>query len=65
MNDANERHANIDAAYLLKRIEAYPGIVIMTTNIPADLDPAFTRRARFFVDLSLPVNEGENDSGKR
>ena len=65
VNDANDRHANIDVTTLLKRIEAYPGIVILITNRIANLDPAFTRCARFTVDLSLSETEGENESGDR
>lgn len=65
VNDANGRHAHIDVTHILKRIEAYPGIVIVTTNLLASLDPAFTRHARFTVDLSLPENEGEEDSDDR
>jgi SpoVK/Ycf46/Vps4 family AAA+-type ATPase len=65
VNDAHDRNANIEFTYLLKRIETYPGIVILTTNRIANLDPAFVRRARFTVRLPLPENEGEEESGDR
>ena len=54
VKDAHDRNANIEFTYLLKRIETYPGIVILTTNRIANLDPAFVRRARFTIQLPLP-----------
>ena len=65
VNDAHDRRSNIELTYLLKRIETYPGIVILTTNRIANLDPAFVRRARFTVQFPLPENEGKEESGDR
>lgn len=65
VNDADDRHANIDVTYLLKRIETYSGIVILTTNSIANLDQAITRRARFTIQLPLPENESEEESHDR
>jgi SpoVK/Ycf46/Vps4 family AAA+-type ATPase len=53
--DAGNRYANRDAATLLKRIETYPGIVILTTHSISKIDPAIRRRARFALELSLPA----------
>lgn len=42
--NANDRAANQQVAYLLQRIEDFPGIVILATNIRSHLDDAFARR---------------------
>jgi hypothetical protein len=55
--DARDRYANIEIAYLLQRIETYPGIVILTTNMRQDVDQAFLRRLDFAVDFPLPGPE--------
>ena len=41
VKDAHDRYANLDLAALLQRIAAYPGLVIVATNLPQDLDAAF------------------------
>ncbi|MEZ5875571.1 MAG: ATP-binding protein [Hyphomicrobiales bacterium] len=54
IKDAHDRHANVEVAYLLQRIEAYEGLVILTTNLKANIDPAFLRRLRFVCDFPMP-----------
>src|SRR6185295_9605219 len=51
VNDAHDRYANIEVAFLLQRMEAYEGLAILTTNMRQNLDPAFLRRLRFMVDF--------------
>ena len=53
-HDANDRHANLQTGYLLQRIETYPGIVILSTNLLKNLDPAFTRRFQFIIEYPFP-----------
>ncbi|MEL6169000.1 MAG: ATP-binding protein [Pseudomonadota bacterium] len=55
---AHDRNANVEVAYLLQRIEAFEGLVILTTNLKVNIDPAFLRRLRFVVDFPMP---GEAD----
>jgi hypothetical protein len=55
VNDAHDRYANIEVAYLLQRIETYDGLAILTTNHPGNIDPAFARRLRFTVDFPFPA----------
>ena len=38
---------NIEIAYLLQKMEAYEGIVILATNLLENLDAAFSRRIHF------------------
>ncbi len=50
----NDRYANQEVSYLLQRLEAYRGIVIITTNHEGNIDPAFLRRFRFVIRFRLP-----------
>ncbi|HEY0866640.1 MAG TPA: ATP-binding protein [Fimbriimonas sp.] len=54
VKDSHDRYANIEVAYLLQRMEAYAGLVILTTNLKNTLDPAFLRRIRFVVQFPFP-----------
>ncbi|MBN8992441.1 MAG: ATP-binding protein [Rhizobiales bacterium] len=54
VKDSHDRYANIEINYLLQRIEAYRGLVILATNRRAALDPAFLRRLRFIVEFPYP-----------
>ena len=54
VKDAHDRHANVEIAYLLQRMEAFEGIAILTTNLKQNIDDAFLRRLRFIVDFPLP-----------
>ena len=61
VSDAHDRYANIEVAYLLQRMEAYPGVVILATNFKRNVDDAFIRRLDFVVDFPFP----EADDRKR
>jgi hypothetical protein len=54
VRDAHDRYANIEVAYLLQRMETFDGLAILTTNLRANLDDAFTRRLDAIVDFPLP-----------
>lgn len=54
VKDAHDRYANIEVGYLLQRMESYDGVVILATNLRANLDDAFTRRLQFVVDFPFP-----------
>lgn len=54
VKDSHDRHANMEVSYLLQRMEAYPGLAILTTNFPNNLDSAFLRRLRFVVPFPFP-----------
>lgn len=53
----DDRYANLDLAYLLKRIAAYPGLVVITTDAHDDLDEALLRAAPWQIDLSHSVRQ--------
>ena len=44
VKDAHDRYANIESAYLLQRMETFDGLVILATNLRANIDDAFIRR---------------------
>jgi AAA+ superfamily predicted ATPase len=57
VSDSHDRYANIEVAYLLQRMEAYPGAVILATNYKRNIDDAFIRRLDFVVDFPFPEAE--------
>jgi SpoVK/Ycf46/Vps4 family AAA+-type ATPase len=57
VKDARDRHANIESAYLLQRMESFDGIAVLTTNLRANLDEAFTRRLDVVADFPVPDPE--------
>ena len=54
---SNDRYANQTTNFLLYRLEAYTGIVFMTTNHEANMDPAFARRLSLRLRFDLPEAE--------
>ena len=54
VKDSHDRHANVEVSYLLQRMEAYPGLAVLTTNLKDALDTAFLRRIRFIVNFPFP-----------
>ncbi len=53
-NSSNDRHANQEVSYLLQRIEDFPGVVILATNLRANLDEAFSRRFQTMIYFPVP-----------
>lgn len=54
ISDAHDRYANLETAYLLQRVERFAGMVVLTSNLRQNIDPAFTRRLDFVIDFPLP-----------
>jgi ATPase family associated with various cellular activities (AAA) len=54
VKDAHDRYANLESAYLLQRLESFDGIALLTTNLRANIDDAFTRRLDLVVDFPFP-----------
>ncbi len=55
-NSSNDRHANQEIAYLLQRIEDFPGVVILASNLKSNIDEAFARR--FQTAIYFPIPDG-------
>lgn len=57
VKDAHDRYANIEISYLLQKMEAYEGVVILATNLRRNLDDAFARRMALTITFPLPEEE--------
>ncbi|CAG8999760.1 MAG: ATP-dependent zinc metalloprotease FtsH [Candidatus Celerinatantimonas neptuna] len=53
-SSANDRHANQQVAYLLQRVEDFPGMVILATNLKDNIDDAFARRFQSMIYFPTP-----------
>lgn len=53
-NTSNDRHANQEVAYLLQRIEDFPGTVLLATNLKSNIDDAFSRRFQASIYFPIP-----------
>lgn len=58
VRDAHDRYANQEVSYLLQRIEAHPGLVILASNFKSNIDAAFSRRFHAIIQYKLP-NQNE------
>lgn len=56
-NSSNDRYANQQTAYLLQRIEDFPGVVILASNLKANMDEAFSRRFQSIIHFNMPGEE--------
>jgi hypothetical protein len=54
VSDSKDRHANVEVAYLLQRMETFDGVAILTTNLASNLDEAFIRRLDAIIDFPSP-----------
>jgi hypothetical protein len=54
VKDAHDRHANIEVAYLLQRLEEHPGLVVLATNLAGHVDDAFARRLSHVLEFPAP-----------
>ncbi len=50
--DSHDRYASTAISYLLQRIEAFRGLVILAVNSKSGIDPSFLRRLRYVVNFS-------------
>lgn len=54
VGSSNDRYANLETNFLLQRLESHPGLVLVTTNAQARIDPAFMRRFDFVIPFRAP-----------
>jgi SpoVK/Ycf46/Vps4 family AAA+-type ATPase len=54
VKDSHDRYANLESAFLLQRLESFDGVAVLTTNLRANIDEAFTRRLDLVVDFPFP-----------
>ena len=51
---AARSEGNRDLPLLLAALDAYEGLVVLTTNMPGSLDPALDRRVTLHIDFEIP-----------
>lgn len=54
IQNAHDRYANQEVSYLLQRIEEYPGLVILASNLKNNMDEAFLRRFQSVISFPMP-----------
>lgn len=54
VRDAHDKYANQEVSYLLQRIEAHEGLVILASNMKSNIDPSFTRRFNTMIQFDNP-----------
>ncbi|HHG86294.1 MAG TPA: ATP-binding protein [Bacteroidetes bacterium] len=54
LRSSNDRYANQETAYLLQRIESFPGVVLLASNLKDNLDAAFSRRFQAVINFPMP-----------
>lgn len=54
ISDSHDKYANQEIAYLLQRLEDYPGLVILASNMRNNVDEAFTRRLQSIIAFLKP-----------
>ena len=57
VRDAHDKYANQEVSYLLQRVEAYNGLVILASNFKNNIDEAFLRRFQSIIYFPLPQKE--------
>ena len=54
VQDSHDRYANQEISYLLQRLEDYPGLVILASNMRNNVDEAFMRRLQSVIYFKKP-----------
>ena len=54
ISDSHDKYANQEIAYLLTRLEDYPGLVILASNMYDNFDKALARRLQSVIHFQKP-----------
>jgi ATPase family associated with various cellular activities (AAA) len=55
-----DRYANLEAGFLLQRLEQSEALVILASNLKENIDKAFVRRFHYIINFTLPgISERE------
>lgn len=57
VRDAHDKYANQEVSYLLQRIEAHEGLVILASNMKTNIDISFTRRFNSIIEFENPESQ--------
>ena len=61
IREGNDKYSNMEAAFLLQKIEEYDGVVVLATNYRQNFDEAFSRRLKFVIDFPFPDAGGRTE----
>ena len=65
IKDSNDKYSNMEAAFLLQRVEEYEGVVVLATNYRKNFDEAFGRRMKFVIDIPFPDTASRREIWER
>ena len=54
IDSSHDRFANQEISFLLQRIEDFPGVVILASNLKINIDDAFLRRFQSIIHFPIP-----------
>ncbi|WP_456434571.1 ATP-binding protein [Thermosulfuriphilus sp.] len=54
LKDSRDRYANLEINHLLQKMEEHQGLVILASNLTANLDEAFLRRIDIVINFPFP-----------
>lgn len=54
VSNAHDKYANQEVSYLLQRVEDYPGLIILASNLKNNIDQAFIRRFNAIIHFPMP-----------
>jgi hypothetical protein len=54
VDTSHDRYANQESSFLLQRIEEFRGVVILASNLKANIDEAFLRRFDSIISFPMP-----------
>lgn len=57
VRDSHDKYSNMEAAFLLQKMEEYTGVTILATNYLQNIDEAFKRRLTYIIDFPFPDQE--------
>src|SRR5271166_2766465 len=57
VKDSHDRYANIEVNYLLEKVEAFRGVVIVAVNNASDIDSTFRKRMRHVIQFPYPLGK--------
>jgi len=57
VKESHDKYSNMEAAFLLQKMEEYNGVAILATNYIQNFDEAFKRRIKFIIDFPFPNPE--------
>jgi vesicle-fusing ATPase len=64
VQDSHDRYANVEVSYLLAKVEAYSGLVILTSNRKVDLDPKIVCHVKYQLEFSPPIPSPLSQPGR-